>query len=658
MKKPIMFGLVTMMIGYLCLTVVAQAPASDLLAAARAAAQKYPDADAVYLANEETVQVDLDGTVHDTIHRTFLLLSQTGLDIYGIAQVLYVPPDQEIKLDYARTILPDGREVALDTTAISDHQLGDWSDYGSGEVEEALPVHLYSIAMPNLEEGAVVDWQVTVTGQYLHLPGKFSRVWYLAAKIPTVKLRCEVRVPRRMPFWWAVTGIDLEPGVQTASDTVTYTFCAHDITGIPQDEPGMPAVSALSPAVITSTIASWDEFAEFSAHEFDRSTRPDQVIIRKAKALTVDCTSKKMKIDRIYKFVANQISYSFSPHIRPFPAATTFFVKRGDCKDQVALLIALLKAVGITAYPVLLDADLGTDIDFNLPPAFDFLNHAIIAIPDDNGWWFLDPSLGAGYLPQYLPVQDTDKHAMLLLGEPDRPWVEVVTPSSTPDATEVKTSADMNVYKDGNITIQASSKLTGAEAAGLQIFLDYYSEEDIQNYYQQSVDKALPGAKIVSFDPYDQFDPYAVPVNFAVTIRKDGAVDMTHDSFTLTVPYPPPISVFTTALPDLDPAQRRYPYFTIPERIELSTYIQLPRGWRAVLPAGVHVENEIGSFSSSYREEVSSVSMFTAYSCDRVLQINVREIPPDKIVLLKEIFDALKQDESAKIMIRRESASN
>jgi len=58
-KKPIMFGLVTMMIGYLCLTVVAQAPVSDLLAAAQAAAQRYPNAKAVYLTNDETIRANM-----------------------------------------------------------------------------------------------------------------------------------------------------------------------------------------------------------------------------------------------------------------------------------------------------------------------------------------------------------------------------------------------------------------------------------------------------------------------------------------------------------------------------------------------------------------------------------------------------------------------
>ncbi|NIA10084.1 MAG: hypothetical protein GWP10_10235 [Nitrospiraceae bacterium] len=70
------------------------------------------------------------------------------------------------------------------------------------------------------------------------------------------------------------------------------------------------------------------------------------------------------------------------------------------------------------------------------------------------------------------------------------------------------------------------------------------------------------------------------------------------------------------------------------------------------------MENEIGSFSSTYHEEASSVPAFTTYSCDRVLQINVREVPQNKIALLKNIFDAVTQDESAKITFHREVSSN
>ncbi len=122
------------------------------------------------------------------------------------------------------------------------------------------------------------------------------------------------------------------------------------------------------------------------------------------------------------------IAYLPAPHLNPFAAQYTLVSNQGDCKDQAALLISLLKAVGIPAYPVLLNGD--SDVDFKLPPTPEQFNHAIVAVPrSGGGWWFLDPIGGAGS-PQCLPVQDAGKHAMLIRGEADHLWEEVVIPAS------------------------------------------------------------------------------------------------------------------------------------------------------------------------------------------------------------------------------------
>ncbi len=643
----------------LSLTVVAQeASVASILAAAKTAAQRYPHADAVYLSSDETVTIDSDGTIHDTVHDSVLLLDKQGIDNYGVRPVLRPYPGQVVKLDYARTIAPTGRETTLSDTALQQGSFP-WYGYAPSEVAKAKPSIEYWVNMPGLQTGSVVDLQVTFTGQYPLLPGRFAEVWHLAAKIPTLESCYKVEVPRNAPFRWAVTGMNLAPKIQTGSNTVVYTFQCHNIPGIPNDEPMMPAVSALSPKVFVSTIESWDEFAGAYAREFDRSAQPDPNIVHKARELTATCTSDVLKISHIYQFVANYISYMSEPHLAPFSAAATLSAGHGDCKDQAALLIALLKAAGIPAYPALLNLNPGMDVDFSLPPTPGQFTHVIVAVPEAGGkWWFLDPSAG-GYLAEYIPAQDTSKHVMVVLGEPDHLWVEAVTPASTPKASDTNIKVQMEVDKNGNILLHETSKITGDLASALiYVFYDT-SNRNLQIAYQMLVNEAIPGARIVSFPFfYDYKERYQVPMNFNVTIEKDRAVDMTKDAFTIPVPYPPPLFALINFFSTLDLTHRKYPYFATPERIELLTYIQAPRGWNAVLPADVHVKNAIGSFSATYHDRASSASTVTTYSCDRVLQINVREVPPGKVALLKAIFAAVAQDKSAKITFHKEASSN
>jgi len=447
-KKPIMFGLVTMMIGYLCLTVVAQAPASDLLAAAQAAAQRYPNAKAVYLTNDETIVISPDGTVSDTIHRTVLVQAwdKEAAERYGYQppwrtpSVQCVPPLQAVEFGYARVISPDGKVTNLgeddliginffDLSALNPDASGSSSE--SKAVAAARPIVIYSLDLPELQTGTVINWQITVTGKYPRLPGEFSQVMYmLVDENPVVRSQYKVEVPRGMLLRWAVARTDLRPEIQTGSDAITYTFRAHDIAGIPDGQLGTSTISAVSPAIYVSTIKSWDAIAAAYAKAFADAVQPTPLVARTAAGITAHDSSDEAKIEHLCRFVQDHIAYFPAPHLNPFSALSTLISNQGDCKDQAALLIALLKAVGITAYPVLLNADTGGDVDFCLPPTPGQFNHVIVAVPrSGSGWWFLDPSRGTGL--QHLPAQDAGKHAMLIIDEPKRLWVEVVTPMST-----------------------------------------------------------------------------------------------------------------------------------------------------------------------------------------------------------------------------------
>ncbi|MCD6142029.1 DUF3857 domain-containing protein [Candidatus Bipolaricaulota bacterium] len=445
MKKPIMFGLVTMMVGYLCLTVVAQAPASDLLAAAQAAAQRYPNAKAVYLTNDETIVISPNGTVSDTIHRTVLVQAwdREAAERYGCQpswtpSVQCVPPLQAVEFGYARVISPDGKVTNLgeddliginffDLSALNPNASGSSSE--SKAVAAARPIVIYFLDLPEPQAGEVIDWQLTVTGKYPRLPGAFAKVMYLLVdENPVVQSQYKVEAPRGMLLRWAVARTDLRPEIQTGSDTITYTFRAHDI--VPDGQLGTSTVFAVSPVIYVSTIKSWDAVAAAYAKAFADAVQPTPLVARTAAGVTAHDSSDEAKIEHLCRFVQDRIAYFPAPHLNPFSALSTLISNQGDCKDQAALLIALLKAVGIAAYPVLLNADTGGDVDFCLPPTPGQFNHVIVAVPrSGGGWWFLDPSRGTGL--QHLPAQDAGKHAMLIIGEPKHLWVEVVTPVST-----------------------------------------------------------------------------------------------------------------------------------------------------------------------------------------------------------------------------------
>jgi transglutaminase-like putative cysteine protease len=111
----------------------------------------------------------------------------------------------------------------------------------------------------------------------------------------------------------------------------------------------------------------------------------------KAEELTKDLNSEHEKIRALYNFVSTHFRYigvdlgigRYAPH----SAADILANRYGDCKDKHTLFAALLKSVGISAYPVLISSRFRLDPSFSSPDLFD---HVITAIPKGDSFVFLD----------------------------------------------------------------------------------------------------------------------------------------------------------------------------------------------------------------------------------------------------------------------------
>jgi len=135
---------------------LAQEPVESILKGAPVA-DDYPGMEGVYMLDEGINTYVPHGESTYVMHSRLCLLTQEGVKDYGEVKIPYDTKLQEIHLDYARTITPDGREVIPDKSAIHEVTLPAAQDapmYSS--------IKLYTISMPALEPGAIIDYQVTI----------------------------------------------------------------------------------------------------------------------------------------------------------------------------------------------------------------------------------------------------------------------------------------------------------------------------------------------------------------------------------------------------------------------------------------------------------------------------------------------------------------
>jgi transglutaminase-like putative cysteine protease len=511
-------------------------------------------------------------------------------------------------------------------------------------------IKLYTISMPALEKGAIIDWQVTISEKEsdgTEQPPSFDGIWYFARNLPAQESQITVQLPKGVPLRWQARGLDLQPTIQTDSETVRYTFSQEDVDAIGY-EPYMPDLYALSPQVVISTLDDWDDIASWYSDLAADRYKADDAILAKVQELTDGIQTESKKISAIYDFVAGKVRYVALElgmgRYQPHPATEVFTNRYGDCKDQATLLISLLRATGFEAYPVLLNVRDGMDVDFSMLPTAQVFDHVIAAVRQEDGWLFLDPTCDI-CTASYLPQQDQGKHGLLIVGKEDKPGIIVETDPYVPEKTYVKSETQASISEDGDLTATAKIITGGDNDLWYRSLLLSYRPDERRNLFGQILSAVIPRAQITSLDNSDLDDTYT-PVTVTEAFKKEGFAQKAGGMLLFAAPYPAQLPFPSFFSDEVGQTSRKYPLMTVPERMETQTWITIPAGMSAQLPEDKTVKNEIASFSAHY--ELTGDKILAT----RVFQVNTDEVPPAKYPLYKEAVDAMLEDANAMIVLK------
>lgn len=214
--------------------------------------------------------------------------------------------------------------------------------------------------------------------------------WTFQSHLPARSSRFEVSLP---PGWTLEAVVFNRPALPPVRTAAGYAWELHDLRYL-APEPLAPGLSSLAPrlavsfapppplAVDARSFASWQEVAQWTAEISDPRSEPDEGIGAKARELTLGVVDEYQRLAAIARFVQSvpyisiQVGLGrFQPHAAPQVLAKSY----GDCKDKVALMRALLKAIGVAAYPVLVSSADRDDVRQEWPSPTQF-DHVIVAV--------------------------------------------------------------------------------------------------------------------------------------------------------------------------------------------------------------------------------------------------------------------------------------
>ncbi|HWW75615.1 MAG TPA: DUF3857 domain-containing protein, partial [Pyrinomonadaceae bacterium] len=634
------------------------APASDdapawLKAAAAATPGSYEkDVPGVVVNDESTVTVSEDGRSTTTTTFAVRFLTRAGFDRARAAALYLTDNGGKVVELRAWLIRADGsvkrygKDDTIDRITDSDN------------LYDETRVKVID-ATRDAEVGAVFGFTATTEER----PWFPQTEWWFQEEMPSLVSRFTLVLP---PGWRADCRAFNAPKLDPQVTGNSYTWEMRDLPRL-EPEPSSPSVRSLASylavkygpptAAASAALRSFDNWADVSkwyAELADPQAAPDDPLALKARELTAGAKTELDKIRAIGRYVQNLQYVSVQIGIggwRPHAASQVFAKQYGDCKDKATLMRAMLKAVKLDAYPVLIYSGDRTRVreEWVSPGQF---NHCIVAVrvADETqapsvikhaalGRLLIfdatDPTTPVGDLPDY----EQGSFALVAAGA-DGSLIRM--PSTPPEENMVSREVEAGISEDGTLTATLRERREGQSAADARRMFKGLSPSDYTGVIQRWVSGGAAGAKFGKIEPKDAHTEGRFALDVEITAAQYGQAMQNR------------LLVFKPAVfgrggaPRLTDAARKYPVVLDSQAFSETVRIKLPAGFDVdEVPDAVKIESEFGTYAASYEVKDGQL-LYT-----RRLVQRAATIPADKYGDVRAFYGRVRASEDAPVVLAR-----
>jgi hypothetical protein len=615
------------------------------------------DADAVVLLTETFLDVERDGGRTQRTRFAVKVLNADGRQ-HARATVHYLGGSSQVTSFKAWIIKPDGQVIQLGKKDVTDAALHANALELYGEQRMQM-ITGNADAMP----GCVFGAEATVRARTIINQTR----WRFGDDLPVERSTFALR----LAAGWGVADRVFNRG--PLAPTMHGEVRSWTLTAIPaqREEPMAPpahtaapwlALDLLPPANSAEARAgvatgSWVEMSRFFTPRYDAAAQPDAALTARANALVAGAATPWERIQRITQFV-QRVNYILialdaanAGGLIPRPAPRVLQCNYGDCKDKATLLRALLAAVGMKSYPLIVMASGRQRIEPDWPAASQF-NHCILAIAVDeavpSAALFEHPTLGRLLVfdptDQFTPVGLIARgrladQALILAGDAGG-LIEL--PAARPEGDRLVRTVEAQLDSLGNVAARIDEHYYGVAASAARAMFVSARDTDFQKRIERALGGTLPALRDVKLAPRDFFP---VPeFKLGIELLSAGYGKMMRDEL---LTFKPALVSRRDAM-RLTKKARTLPVALKAQAYEERAEFTLPPDCVVdELLAPVAFETEFGSYRAAARSEGPKVFF------ERSLVLKTMELPASDYEKVRAFFDRVTRSEQSPVVLRR-----
>lgn len=346
------------------------------------------DAGYVLLHDSSEIEVDAIGRARVVTRQILKITGLKGRE-RALCSAYYTTDSEKVDSINAWMTRRDGSIIQYDKKDVVDSAaLSSGGIVSSGRIKSINAVGDARIGCVFASETVTEEWGTSL-----------SWFWSFSGEAPSVMSTIAITFPEGWSVRPHFANMDAFSPVRSGS---TRRWTLHNLKPVP-DEDWAPTQTAqfveinLQPPVGSPlrekflSASSWKEYSMYHTSEYLNQDGDRTRYASKVEELTDSQGSRLEKIRKLASF-AQEVNYvSIALDLgrgggwRPRLASEVCESNYGDCKDKSNMLCHMLAEIGVTAYPLVVNANLRHEVDASRPSGFQF-NHCIAAIAMESGF--------------------------------------------------------------------------------------------------------------------------------------------------------------------------------------------------------------------------------------------------------------------------------
>jgi len=410
--------------------------------------------------------------------------------------------------------------------------------------------------------------------------------------------------PQDFQFKKKETNLTINSTITTKDNKVTETWDYKNLIA-KEDEPYCVSMIEKVPVIYLmpvqlvydkhiGTSNNWKEYGKWVYDLYDGRNELAQTEKTKLSALLSDVPDTLQKIKKLYEYMQEHTRYVGIQlgigGYQPFPAQTVADNGYGDCKALSNYMSALLRQIGVTAYPALVSSGKYIEPIFADFPNFKQFDHVILCVPLKKDTLWLEctsQTIPFGFLGDF-----TDDRDVLLITKEGGKFAHTKKYPAEENLEIVNAILDIDAEGTANCAIQ--TKFTGLQYDEVSDLLSDTPEEQRKWVIKNS---DLPSMQLTNYTIGNS--KKSIPV---ATI-KESSISRNYASFTGNYMLIP-LNKINTQESIQKMVKKRTTDFLIPRStIDLDTLVyQIPAGFKIdFLPEPMTIKSTYGDYSCSVK---------------------------------------------------------